>query len=34
MANVITYGPCDLFHIGYLKLLQRARALGVRTDGV
>lgn len=28
MANVITYGTYDLFHIGYLKLLQRARALG------
>lgn len=28
MANVITYGTYDLFHIGHLKLLQRARALG------
>lgn len=28
MANVITYGSYDLFHIGHLKLLQRARALG------
>ena len=28
MANVITYGTFDLFHIGHLKLLQRARALG------
>ena len=24
MANVITYGTYDLFHIGHLKLLQRA----------
>ena len=30
MANVITYGTYDLFHIGHLKLLQRARALVVR----
>lgn len=28
MANVITYGTFDLFHIGHLRLLQRARALG------
>lgn len=28
MVNVITYGTYDLFHMGYLKLLQRARALG------
>lgn len=28
MAKVITYGTFDLFHIGHLKLLQRARALG------
>ena len=27
MANVITYGTFDLFHIGHLRLLQRARAL-------
>ena len=26
--NVITYGTFDLFHIGHLRLLQRARALG------
>ena len=28
MSNVITYGPCDLFHVGHLRLLQGARALG------
>lgn len=27
MANVITYGTFDLFHIGHLRLLQRAREL-------
>lgn len=27
MANVITYGTFDLFHIGHLRLLERARAL-------
>ncbi len=27
MANVITYGTFDLFHIGHLRLLQRARDL-------
>lgn len=28
MRKVLTYGTFDLFHIGHLKLLQRARALG------
>lgn len=32
MANVITYGTYDLFHIGHLKLLHRARALVVRME--
>ena len=27
MANVITYGTYDLFHIGHLRLLQRAKEL-------
>ena len=27
MANVITYGTFDLFHIGHLRLLQRALSI-------
>jgi len=38
MANVITYGTYDLFHIGHLRLLERARELcgpdGMLTVGV
>ena len=30
MKTVITYGTFDLFHIGHLQLLRRARALGDR----
>jgi glycerol-3-phosphate cytidylyltransferase len=30
MSNVITYGTFDLFHIGHLRLLERAAALGDR----
>lgn len=28
MKRIITYGTFDLFHIGHMKLLERARALG------
>ena len=31
MANVITYGTFDLFHVGALRLLQRARSLVRKT---
>lgn len=27
MANVITYGTFDWFHVGHLRLLQRARSV-------
>jgi glycerol-3-phosphate cytidylyltransferase len=30
MTTVITFGTFDVFHIGHLKLLERARALGDR----
>lgn len=30
MKTVITFGTFDLFHIGHLRILQRARALGNR----
>ena len=28
MAKVITFGTFDLFHVGHLRILERARALG------
>jgi glycerol-3-phosphate cytidylyltransferase len=30
MTTVLTYGTFDLFHVGHLRLLSRARALGDR----
>ncbi len=30
MKTVLTYGTFDLFHIGHLRILERARALGDR----
>lgn len=30
MKTVITYGTFDLFHVGHVRLLQRARSLGDR----
>lgn len=30
MRTVITYGTFDLFHVGHLRILERARALGDR----
>jgi glycerol-3-phosphate cytidylyltransferase len=30
MKTVITFGTFDLFHVGHLRILQRARALGGR----
>lgn len=34
MAMVITYGTFGLFHIGHLKLLQRAKALDISSTKV
>ena len=31
MANVITYGTFDLFHVGHLRLLQRPRSIVQKT---
>ena len=30
--RIITYGTFDMFHIGYLKLLQRLSELGTKKD--
>lgn len=30
MINILTYGTFDLFHIGHLRILERARSLGDR----
>jgi len=30
MATVITFGTFDLFHIGHLNILERAKQLGIR----
>jgi glycerol-3-phosphate cytidylyltransferase len=30
MTRVVTFGTFDVFHVGHLRLLQRARALGDR----
>jgi len=32
MNVIITFGTFDVFHIGHLRILQRARQLGERID--
>lgn len=32
MTRVITFGTFDIFHVGHLRLLERARALGDRLE--